>query len=606
MCGIVGFVGKGDQQVLKAMMGALAHRGPDDEGVYSEGFVHLGHRRLSIIDLAGGHQPMQSNDGTLAIVFNGEIYNFQKLRNELAFSYKFKTKSDTEVILAGYQKWGIGVLQKIEGMFAFALWDEEQKQLLLARDRFGEKPLYYTQQKDIFAFASELKAFAAHSAIRRETDEKSLVRYLQFGHVPSPDTIFKHINKLEPGEYAIYKNGIIDRKKYFAIQFQPEEKTSLREAEEKVEALGKEAVRKMLVADVPVGICLSGGIDSSLVAYWAQQAQSDLHTFSIGFSEKSFDESSHARAAAKIIGSRHHEKIVSAKDVLEIVPKIGEITDEPFSDASILPTYLLTQFAREHVKVALGGDGGDEVFGGYPTMLAEKYWGLINPALYAATPFVRLFRRWIPSSGGYLSFDFKLKKLMLGRGLDPVGRHQQWLGSQSSKYLSKLLGEKLETINEKKNYSGNRWENIFQYYFKSYLADQVLTKVDRASMANSLEMRAPFLDKALAEYAMRLPLKYKLRGWTTKYILRQIAQKYFPPSITRRPKQGFAVPLGQWFRKELKDFSGSALADLKQTGWFNSTAVDQLWGDHQKGKSDNRMEIWNLVALELWRKRWLL
>ncbi len=605
MCGIAGFIGSGDRSVIERMTQSLAHRGPDDEGFFVVPPVYLGHRRLSIIDLSGGHQPMTSNDGSVTIVFNGEIYNFQALRAQLEKAYSFRTKSDTEVILAGYQKWGVDVLGKLEGMFAFALWDEKKKQLLLARDRFGEKPLYYTQQKNVFAFASELKAFSQHPRIQREIKQESLVDYLHFGNIPSPATIFRNIQKLEPGTYLTYQNNRVEVKRYFDLQFQPKEKVSLTAAEERVEALGKEAVRKMLVADVPVGVCLSGGIDSSMVAYWAKQAQQNLHTFSIGFSEKSFDESSHARAAAKIIGSQHHEKIITPKDVLEIVPRIAEITDEPFSDASILPTYLLTKFAREHVKVALGGDGGDEVFGGYPTMLVENYWSFINPSLFVASPLLKLFQKLLPSSGGYLSLDFKLKKLMLGRGLSPIERHQQWLGSQPSGNLGKLLSEKLKVKSEKKFYSGDRWEQIFQFYFKSYLADQVLTKVDRASMANSLEMRAPFLDRALVEYAARLPLEYKLRGWTTKYILRRIAQKYFPASITQRPKQGFAIPLGQWFRGELKDFAGSALTDLKRTGWFNPAAIDQIWNDHQKGKTDNRMEIWNLVALELWRKRWL-
>ena len=600
MCGIVGFVGKGDRNTLQAMTSTLSHRGPDDEGLFIEPPVYFGHRRLSIIDLSSGHQPMQSIDGSLTIVFNGEIYNFKELRNELASAYKFQTKSDTEVILAGYQKWGIEVLKKLEGMFAFALWDNQKKQLLLARDRFGEKPLYYTEQKDIFAFTSELKALEKYSGIQRNIDQSSLVQYLQYGQVPSPNTIFQGIKKLEPAEYLIYKNGIIEQKKYFELVFRPEEKISFVEAKNRIEELGKSAVQKMLVADVPVGVCLSGGIDSSLVAYWAKQSQPDLHTFSIGFSEKSFDESSYARMVAKIIGSQHHEKIVSAKAVLEIVPKIGEITDEPFSDASILPTYLLTKFAREHVKVVLGGDGGDEVFGGYPTMLVEKYWGLIKPSLSIASPFIKIFQKLLPASGGYLSLDFKLKKLMLGRGLSPIERHQAWLGSQSDSNLKKMTGYQSLVSGQ----SGDSWEQLFKYYFKSYLADQVLTKVDRVSMANSLEMRAPFLDRELVEYVANLPLNYKLRGWTTKYILRSIAQKYFPSRITKRPKQGFAVPLGQWFRKELKDFAGNALTDLKQTGWFNSAAIDQIWNDHQKGKVDNRMEIWNLVALELWRKRW--
>lgn len=612
MCGIAGFIGKGDEAVLRAMTETLAHRGPDGSGIYSSGGVFLGHRRLSVIDLEGGSQPMTSADGLTTLVFNGEIYNFRELKKELSSRYEFRTRSDTEVILHGYEAWGEEVFQMLEGMFAVAIWDARRKALILARDPFGEKPLYYARQNGLFAFASELRAFLKHPHFQKSIDERSLVRFLYYGQVPSPFSIYNDVKKLRPGELLIFQDGDIKTRHYFIPQLRGADPApSFAEAEREVERRLKAAVGKMLVADVPLGVFLSGGIDSSLIAYFAKQLKPDLETFSIGFRERSFDESPYARVVAGHLGTKHHEQILDGGAILEFLPRVADIADEPFADSSIVPTFLLSKFAREHVTVALGGDGGDEAFMGYPTFIVEKFWPILKPLLTVGAPIAGGLLRALPHSGGYMSLDFKFKKILAGRGLSGISRHANWLANIDHDLLTELTGGGVKNIiaadlaDFAERFSASaESDRLKAFYLKYYLCDQVLTKVDRASMAVGLETRAPFLDKAVMEYALQLPDDYKLRGITTKYILRHLAKKYLPPEIVRRPKQGFAVPLSNLFRGELKEFAREKIFSLRGFSVLDGKIIERLWDEHQRGVIDRRTELWNLIVLSMWRERW--
>lgn len=617
MCGIAGLIG-GDEKTIREMTSSLSHRGPDDEGFLQSGPIWLGHRRLSIIDLDGGHQPMMSSDGKIAVVFNGEIYNFKELRKELEYKYRFGTVSDTEVIVHGYEEWGDKVFERLTGMFAIAIWDGRTDELFIARDRMGEKPLYYFSDGHFFTFASELKALLKNNGVPREIDNESLVRYLVFGHVPSPYTIFKNIRKLNAGEQLRWNNGHIVIRRYWSIRFDPVRPVLRREIENELERRLNEAVRQAMVADVPVGVFLSGGLDSSLVAYFAKKYEPDLKTFSIGFRERSFDESPYAAIAARHLKTDHFSKIVSSDDVIRLAPQMANFTDEPFADVSILPTFLLCQFAQNEIKVALGGDGGDEIFAGYQTFIAEKIWKSMRPLLPAARFAAHGFLSILPSSGRYMSLDFKLRRFFSSEHPDAVLRHCEWLSHIHPRELSKILGPNIVSAADAGDVIGKTteqtncslgvesdWGRILGFYRKFYLGDQVLTKVDRASMANSLEVRSPFLNHALVEYAASLPIDMHLSGFTIKSLLRRIAKRHLPEILVKRKKQGFAVPMGQWLRSELYEFGCAKLTALKQSGWIDPEGVDVLWREHQKRAVDRRMELWNLIALELWRERWL-
>src|SRR3989344_3001785 len=618
MCGIAGLIG-GDERTIRTMTAALRHRGPDDENFFQDNNIWLGHRRLSIIDIEGGRQPMVSPDGKVAVVFNGEIYNFQELKKTLELGYGFGTKSDTEVILSGYLKWGLDVFGKLEGMFAIGIWDGRTKTLILARDRMGEKPLYYFHYKNLFAFASELKGLLEVPVIRREIDPESLYLYLSFGQVPAPKSILKNILKLEAGTLLMLNDGRIAAKTYWQPDFNKKfSELSLEKAGEELESRIAASVKKTMVADVPLGVFLSGGLDSSLVACFAKQINPELETFSIGFKEKSFDESSYAREVAGILATRHNEKVIGSEEVLGFLPRVADISDEPLADTSIIPTFILSCFAGSKIKVAVGGDGGDEIFMGYQTFIAERLWQkfkffmpVLRMAYAAAADF-------IPASDKYMPLDFKLRRFFLVAESDAVLRHQQWLANNHTDTLAAILSPDIhhtalsgnpvtELIDESLPRSGylNDWARIIAFYRKFYLGDQVLAKIDRASMANSLEVRSPLLNHNLVEYALKLPTDFHLRGLTTKYLLRCVASKYFPPRTAQRKKQGFAMPLGLWLKNELYSFGAEKISALKTSMWFNGREIDKLWNEHQKGKVDRRIELWNLIALQLWREKWL-
>lgn len=630
MCGIYGYLslkGKPDPDILDRMGAALHHRGPDDEGAFlsheAGTAIALGHKRLSIIDLSpAGRQPMSNEDGSVWVTFNGEIYNFRELRRELeAKGHRFRSNSDTEVIVHLYEEIGIGCLQRLKGMFAFALWDRNQKTLYLARDRMGKKPLHYAVHPGGIFFASEIKALLKHPSVSREIDLESLSKYLTFEYVPAPNSIFKAIKKLEPGHYLAYRDGSATCHRYWDIPLLDHPLYYRTEAEsvDELRAILERAVRSRLVADVPVGVFLSGGIDSSLIAALAAKADQEVVCFSIGFEESSFDESRYARAVAEALKVRHELRVFSTNELLQSIFMLPEILDEPLADASILPTYLLSRFTAQSVKVALSGDGGDELFAGYPTYQAHKlitYYdslpGLVKNAL-------RGVAARLPVSHRNISADFKVKQFLKGAGVSSEIRFFIWMGAFIESEKRNLLSEPvLAELG-----SHNTYEDLFRYISHSrltrdlerilylsaklYLQDGVLVKVDRASMANSLEVRSPMLDHEFVEFASGLPVFYKLNGLKTKYLLKKAARGIIPRATIDRPKKGFGSPIARWFTGELRDFVLDYLSERRVTrqGFFDYAYVKRLIDDHLTRNRDNRKLLWPLLVFQVWHERYI-
>ena len=621
MCGIAGFVGRGTRENLEKMTRTLKYRGPDGEGYFFDAalVVGLGHRRLSIIDLGGGKQPMFNEDKTVALVFNGEIYNFLELRKDLENRHKFLTGSDTEVIVHLYEELGEQVFEKLNGMFAIALYDIKKQKLILARDRLGKKPLYWAQFGNSIFFGSEIKALMQHPDFKKEIDLQSLNKYLSYDYVPTPLSIWKNVQKLEPASYLVWEKEKIRTGVFWKTSFGAWDGSEA-QALGHLDNLLNESVKMRLISDVPLGIFLSGGLDSSTIAYYAQKNSSvPVKTFSIAFEEKSFDESAYARQAAKFLRTEHFEKRFFAKDLLNLVPRIAELSDEPLADASILPTYLLSQFTREKVTVALGGDGGDELFAGYPTFQADKLGNLYEkiPAVFRKSILEKIIRS-LPVGHGNFSLDFKLKKFLDGFGDFSKYRHQRWLGSFLKEEKSKLFNQEIwqELKNQNEFEEADRYrldvkadteQNALIYeYMRTYLMDEVLVKVDRASMFNSLEVRAPFLDYRLVDFVNSLPYNFKNRGWQTKYLLKRLMSSKLPKNIVFRRKKGFGVPLGEWLRKDLKDFCNQLLSEkeISKSGFFSISYIEQLKNEHFSEKKDNRKLLWNLMVFQLWQNNW--
>jgi asparagine synthase (glutamine-hydrolysing) len=635
MCGIVGFLSHRDvdipnYEVLRAMRDTLVHRGPDDSGEFirplDEGgpFVFFGHRRLSIIDLAGGHQPLSNENKTVWVVFNGEIYNFEELRSRLeTLGHQLKTNSDTEVIAHAYEEYGEGCFQQLNGMFAIGIWDELQKRLVLARDRLGKKPLYYSLMNGTFLFASELKGILAYPQFSREVNPLSFMKYLFFEYVPSPHTIFKDAQKLPPSSYLIWQKGRIEVKEYWSPFSAESTERNLPEAEVELRMLEllRSSVKRRLISDVPLGVFLSGGIDSSTITAFAQkEVPGKVKTFSIGFEDPSFDESKYAFLASKYLGTEHHEQTMTPADLLNLVPSLPDILDEPMADASILPTYLLSRFTREHVTVALGGDGGDELFAGYPTYLAHKFARPYETFGKNLHPLIGLLGNLLPVSDDNISFDFKVKKFLSGMGYpDPI-RNFVWLGSFPFPELKKVLSPEITTpfdpirlVEEISSYEREfplkDKTTLLQYLdLRLYLQEDILVKVDRASMACSLEVRAPFLDYELVEFVMNLPSSLKLRRFTSKYLLKKVMKGRLPNEVIYRKKKGFGVPIAKWVKGPLRELFGDLLSfdRIKKEGFLNPSYVSSLLQDHLVNKKDNRKQLWTLLVWELWLNRYHL
>ncbi len=626
MCGIVGNVlaradRTPDAAVLKRMNDRITHRGPDDEGVFVQGPAGLAMRRLKIIDLATGHQPMTGEDGRVWTVFNGEIYNYRELREaHAARGHVFTTRSDTEVIVHGYEERGVASVGDLEGMFAVAIWDAPARTLLLARDRLGIKPLYYAVLPDQIVFASELKALLEHPAIERTLDLTALSRYLAHEYVPAPHSILRAVRKLPAGHWLTYTDGRVKLEPYWDVHFQRGAGIDEAEAVEALRAALDRSVKQHLVSDVPLGVFLSGGIDSSAVAaFAARHFPGRLKTFSIGFEDPSFDETAHARRVARVLDTDHQEEIFDPRAALDLVARLPELLDEPLGDASFLPTYLLSRFTRGSVTVALSGDGGDELFAGYPTYQAHRLAGpleLIPPLLRR-----RLLRpvvERLPVSLDNLSFDFKLKRFVAGLDFGPVDRHAAWLGSFTPAEQRELFAaDALARMEAPPSYaafhemlshapSASGLERMLYLDLKGYLGEGVLTKVDRASMACSLEVRVPLLDHRVVELASSLPTHLKLRRVTTKYVLKRALAGVLPRDILERPKKGFGVPLGRWFRGELAPMLRDVCAPevIRRAGLFRPEAVGRLLAEHAEGRHDHRKKLYTLLAFQLWASRY--
>lgn len=629
MCGIAGIAYSDssrhvDDRVLKAMCDTLVHRGPDDHGTYVDGNVGLGNRRLSIIDLEGGRQPIHNEDESVWVVLNGEIYNYLELREHLQKrGHVFYTKSDTESIVHAYEELGDEFLEHLNGMFAFALWDSRRRRLLLARDRTGIKPLYYSLHDGALLFASELKAILAYPDFHRRLDAVALNEYLSFEYVPTPRTIFQGISKLPPGHVLVTKNGAMPSiRKYWEMNLAGSEgvqkKPAAGYAEELLDVL-RHAVRGEMVSDVPIGVLLSGGIDSSAVAALMVEASTQrVKSFSISFQEPTFDESRYARLVSRHLGTEHFEFELTPSTALDLIPRIADVIDEPLGDSSLVPTFLLAQKAREHVKVALGGDGGDEIFGGYSTIQAHRlveYYENILPA-FVRQRIAPWLADLLPTSFNNISLDFKIRRFLSARGVPPVVRHHMWLGSFTPEQKAELLLPWAQ-LREKDTYDvafRHFWEcnakapinQLLHCDMKLYLEGGMLPKVDRASMASSLEVRTPLLNHALLRYVAKIPHEFKLHHLETKFILRRALRSRLPAEILRRGKKGFNMPVAKWISGPLRPLVEDLFSEerLRRGGLFNPAFVRRLLDEHLAQRRDNRKPIWTLLAFELWRERW--
>ncbi len=626
MCGIVGWANKdpkaqtksGDKHQLREMCDALTHRGPDSDGTWLGDGTALGMRRLAVIDLKTGDQPFFNRAKTVAVVMNGEIYNFRALRAELQKKgYGFSTDSDTEVLPHLYDEYGKRFIEKLNGMFAVALWDSEQKRLILARDRFGEKPVYYGIFGEKLFFASEPKALLAHPEIQPEINFNALNQYLSYDYVPAPLSIYKNLNKLPASHTLVFQDGGISLNEYWKLSFEkPPKAPTINEAADRLSRILSESVKMRLVSDVPLGVLLSGGIDSSTVAAFAQKHVSErVKTFSIGFEEDSFDESKHARKVAEHLGTEHFEKRLSVEKAQDLISEIGVWLDEPLSDGSLIPTFLLSGFVRRYVTVALGGDGGDEIFAGYPMYFGHKVSNAYQkvPGPFRSGLIEPLVNR-LPTSTKNLSFDYKAKRFVNSQNADQVARHHSWFGSFSVDEKQRLCSKELQTVFEKADvYAGARnlldanpiKDTIEQMQFldmKYYLAEDILTKVDRASMAVSLEVRAPFLDAGVAEYAASLPSNYKLRGKLSKFILKKAVEDILPKSIIKRPKKGFGIPIAEWLKGSLNPLLRDMLSPerIKRQQIFDPAFVQELIEQHENGKANNYKQLWTLLVFQIW------
>jgi asparagine synthase (glutamine-hydrolysing) len=621
MCGICGLAAGGaggpDPDVLAAMSWALVHRGPDDDGQVIAGPVGLAARRLSIIDLAGGHQPIASEDGRVHVVQNGEIYNHAELRAELqAAGHSFRTRCDTEVIVHLFEEHGDGFAERLRGMFAIAIWDGRAGRLVLARDRFGIKPLFYREDADGgLAFASELKALMALPDFDRGLDPRALESLLAFNSIPGPLTIFDGVHKLQPGHQLSWEPGRGTKVTQYA-HVKPVQEGELRGdspaslAEELRERL-RDSVRAHLVSDVPVGVLLSGGVDSAaLTAIAAEESDERVRTFSIGFRERSFDELERARLVATRYDTDHHELIVEP-NVGEVLTQLAEVFDEPLADSSALPTYLVSQLASEHVKVALSGEGGDELFAGYHTYVADSIAPWAGRPAAALGPLVER----LPSSSARVSFDYKAKRFARGGALPPLERHHAWKEIFSPELRAELRAvpapggfDPLDVYRERyATTAGAQPIARLQDVDRSiYLVDDLLVKTDRASMAHSLETRVPFLDTAVTELALAVPTSRHLRGFQKKRLLRRAVAPLLPRRILHGRKRGFSIPAAAWLRGDLREFAHDVLAPdtVRAQGLFRPEVVQRLLAEHQAGSADHSRQIWCLMTLGLWLERY--
>jgi asparagine synthase (glutamine-hydrolysing) len=607
ICGLAARSGPVDPERLRAMSATLVHRGPDSDGQLVDGPVGLAARRLSIIDLETGDQPIANEDGTVHVVQNGELYNYRELRARLeAAGHRFATRSDTEVLVHLYEQHGDAFAERLRGMFAVAIWDARRRRIVLARDAFGIKPLYYRVDGDGLAFASELRALP-----RGEIDFDALEAFLAFNSIPGPLSIFRDVRKLPPGHLLVWEDGQA-RVSRFARPAPVKAADVRREDEdelaEELRARLRDSVRAHLIADVPVGVLLSGGVDSSVLAALAAQESSDpVHTFSIGFEERTFDELDDARSVAQRYGTRH-EELVLRPDAALLLPALAEAFDEPFADSSALPTYLVSQLAAEHVKVALSGEGGDELFGGYYTYAAD----LLALRFGRLAPIARPLVERLPSSSRKASFDYKAKRFVRGAALPPLERHHAWKEIFSPEARAELTLQRpafdpvdLLRARYAETEGAELLARLQDVDLGLYLVDDLLVKTDRASMAHSLEARVPYLDPLVAGLALSLPTRLKVSGLRKKRLLRKAAEPLLPRGIVYGRKRGFSIPAAAWLRGELEPFAREVLSTetLRRQAFFQTEAVTRLLDRHVAGKEDLSRQLWGLLAFTLWYER---
>ena len=623
MCGIAGVLqfngAPVNRDVVSSMTSILAHRGPDGEGLFFGKSVGLGHRRLAIIDVTeAGKQPMPNEDETIWITFNGEIYNFQEIREELqVLGYRFRSGADTEVILHAYEEWGIECLQRFNGMFAFALWDERKRRLWVVRDRLGVKPLFYCVLPDRFLFGSEIKALLQDPALEREVDYKALAYFVSLNYTPAPVTLFNRVRQLLPGHYLIVEeSGSVQDVAYWDLRYHETENRGEQAYMEEFNAILEDSIRLRLISDVPYGAFLSGGVDSSSMAYvMSRRMKEPVKTFAIGFSEDSFDELVYARQVASIIQSDHHEHIVTDKDAA-ILPRLVWHAEEPTADSSMVAVYYLAEMSRKHVTMVLSGDGADEILAGY-----ETYQAFYAHRLYRFLPawlrryFIAPIIHSLPVSDSKVSWDFKLRRFVTGAERSTEEAHASWRMIFDADARQQLLSPVLDQPGAladpfdlykeafAQSTAHHPLNRMLDVDTRLYLPNDMLVKVDRMTMAHGLEAREPFLDYRLVEFMARVPPRLKLKhGLHKKYLLKRSMRGKLPQTILNRKKQGFNVPNSRWIKRELKPFVTDCLssARVKRTGLLNSRFIERLVQDHFDGKSDNSHHIWCLLVLILW------
>jgi asparagine synthase (glutamine-hydrolysing) len=607
--------------LIEAMTGILAHRGPDGDGVHVDGPLGFGHRRLAILDLSeAGRQPMLTSDGRFAITFNGEIYNFLELRADLEQrGHRFRSNTDTEVLLAAYREFGVQAVDRLRGMFAFAIWDRATRTLFAARDRLGKKPLYYMLDRDGIAFASEPKAFLADPGFTPAPDLEAISHYLSYQYVPSPFTAFRGVQKLPPAHYLLVTDGQVRTERYWKLRYTPKRRITSEEACEELLGRLKEAVRLRLISDVPLGAFLSGGVDSSIiVALMAQLGSGPVKTFSIGFEEKEFDELPYARMVARRYGTDHHEFIVRP-DAEQIFPSLVWHYNEPFADSSAIPTYYLSQLTRQHVTVALNGDGGDENFAGYTRYLpSQGLPGLCEQLPASVRRLACAAAQALPSATRSDAWPARARRWAERLSMSPEERYACGMMQFWPSLKADLCTEEFTRVGGRDSReimldafrtteAAELREAFLDADIAHYLPDALLAKVDIASMAHGLEARSPFLDHDFMEFAAGLPFDLKLRGRETKHLLKRAARPLLPSEIIDRPKKGFSVPLNHWFRNELKDMAYDLLLDRRavERGHFRPAMVERLLNEHVQGIRDWSEQLWNLLMLESWYRTFI-
>ena len=611
MCGIAGFThlrSRPDPTRIRRATTVLAHRGPDQQGVWESDTVSLGAVRLRIIDLAGGEQPIVTEDGDCVIVFNGEIYNHAELRDELErLGHRFRSRSDTEVVLRAFVEWDRECLPKLRGMFAVALWKQSERRLLLARDRMGIKPLYIHRHGDDLYFGSELKSILDHPEIERRLDINGLNQFLSLNWVPCPHTLVDGIEKLPPGWWMEWHDGRVTSDAWWRLEMRPRRRR-LEEAKGELHGLLDQSVRDHLISDVPLGIWASGGLDSTTILHYAANATSStLKTFSVSFRGQSFDESGYFREVAGVYGTDHHEFDLNPQTELrDAIEELAWYSDEPSADAGALPVWFLSKMSRRHVTVALSGEGADELFGGYVTYLADRYAAYAKLVPEGARRLMRaILNRW-PVSDDKVGLDYKLKRFLDGSLLSRAEAHQFWNGTFDSSGRARVLADGLFRMREPVA-RGATGLNDFLYADQlNYLPDDILYKCDRMSMAHSLEVRPPFLDHRIVEFAASLPEDLKIRGSRLKFVLRELMSDKLPRAVLERKKEGFDIPAHAWFRGCLKPLLQDTLTPraVAEAGIFQWREVERVMRDHLERRANLGYHLWGLVTLHLWMKRW--